>query len=152
MLIAVFWDMLWCVEWPMLVSPTDLCCMLAIWCSKLSCPCIWHEGLQRHGGTVLLIDVSTRQRWAPIFTNGEEPPVPIEQEAGWTTDKAWTLGEEKNLLPLAGIEPLFLGLTANSLVTVLTELLWFFAVPYWKFCMLVMILVWLWQNLLSQTW
>jgi hypothetical protein len=63
------------------------------------------------------------------------------------SERVWTLGEEINLLSLPGIEPLFLGCLTHSLVTVLIELYWFFAVLYWKFCMLVMSLVWFCQNL-----
>ena len=119
---------------------------------KISCPCIWHEGLQRHGGVAVHIaDVSTRWRWALSFTDGERTlhTPSTHWTGGWLgpSERVWTLGEEINLLSLPGIEPLFLGCLTHSLVTVLIELYWFFAVLYWKFCMLVMSLVWFCQNL-----
>jgi hypothetical protein len=47
---------------------------------------------------------------------------------GWAPEPNWTYGEEKDLLPLPGIEPLLLGRSAYSLAAIPTELdmiVWF---------------------------
>jgi hypothetical protein len=41
-----------------------------------------------------------------LYPRGKGPPVPIGQEAGWAPELVWTQRlEEKNPLPLPGIEP-----------------------------------------------
>jgi hypothetical protein len=57
------------------------------------------------------------QRHAPAayLPLGKGPPVPIVQEAGWAPEPVWTQRlEEKNPLPLPGIEPRSPGLPVCS--------------------------------------
>jgi hypothetical protein len=56
-----------------------------------------HMPWRRLGGEVLLIlNICTRWGWAvsitlrPRFSPGKGPPLPIEQEAGWTPEPVWT--------------------------------------------------------------
>jgi hypothetical protein len=53
---------------------------------------------------------------------GKAPPESIRWEAGWAPESVWGCGEEKNLFPLPGSDPQFLGRPAYSLVIISTEL------------------------------
>jgi hypothetical protein len=58
-----------------------------------------------------ILDLGTRWRWVvsftpwPFYPPRKEPLISIGQEAGWTQKQSGHSGEEKNLLPLPGIEP-----------------------------------------------
>jgi hypothetical protein len=53
---------------------------------------------------------------------------PFNRRLGGPQSQSGCIGEDKNLLPLPGMEIIFLGRPANSLVTILTMLskLWFY--------------------------
>jgi hypothetical protein len=67
----------------------------------------------RHNSTILNLD--TRWRFVVKFHApaalrlGKEPPVPLFRRLGGPRSSSGCYGEEKYVLPLPGIEPLYLG-------------------------------------------
>ena len=55
------------------------------------------------------------------FITGNGPGYPLQPIGGWPHTWSGRFTEEKNRLPLSGIEPRFLDLPTPSLATVLTE-------------------------------
>jgi len=65
--------------------------------------------------------VSSDHQSQPFFP-GKETPVPNEYEAVWAPETVWTLGEERNILSVTGMEPRFLGFPARNELNTPTEL------------------------------
>jgi hypothetical protein len=80
-----------------------------------------YEDIWRNGCiTPRIFNIGTRWRWSgqlnaqATLPLGEEPRYPLGGPHSW-----WeSYGEQKMLLPLLGIEPLFFGCPARSLVTI----------------------------------
>jgi hypothetical protein len=73
------------------------------------------------------MDVSDQLHASAALPPGEEHPVPIGYESGWAPEPVWTYGEKKNLFPLPGIEPQFLGRPARSLIFLAQLFTWILA-------------------------
>jgi len=58
-----------------------------------------------------------------LYVHGKIPWYPLNGRLGEPKSQSEFCGQEKNLLPLPGIEPPFLIHPASSLVTILTEIL-----------------------------
>lgn len=49
--------------------------------------------------------------------HGKGPSLLTEKEDGWALEQLWSFGEQKNLLPMIGLEPQSVGIAACSSVT-----------------------------------
>jgi hypothetical protein len=58
----------------------------------------------------------------PLYSWGHSPQYSLHRRLGGPQSRSGCHGEEKNLLPLPGIEPQFLCRPAHSVVTIPTEL------------------------------
>jgi hypothetical protein len=67
------------------------------------------------------MEVSGQLHAPAALPPGEEPPVPIGQEAGWAQRRSGRGGEEINSHPLTGLELLTIKPVAQSYTTELSQ-------------------------------
>ena len=99
-----------------------------------------HKGTWGSGSIVLFIIILvTGWRWvvscfSPLNHQGKNPHYPLTRRLGGPWSQSCWFGEDKNLLPLPGIEPWFLHQPASVLVNVLFQLHKGVALDRVKFC------------------
>lgn len=57
-----------------------------------------------------------------LCPRSNNPPVVIEYEAGGSLNTSWRFIEQKSLLPLPGIELIFIGRPVRNVIGIWTEL------------------------------
>jgi hypothetical protein len=119
------WENRGCVLTVYLWSVTSLCLIKHLIMKVYGKMEVW-----LHVFLILALDEVEWSAWNPrCFTPWEwAPRYPLNRRLDGTQSWSWLGGlfeEEKNLLPLPGIDPLILRYSACSLITIPTELSWF---------------------------